>query len=238
MFKDRFLIMTIDTSCKTTACGLVLDGVTIADFSVCDNKTHSVKLMPLIDKALNYCGAIIENVDLIAVTNGPGSYTGLRIGVVTAKTFAYINHIPVIGVNTLDALAHGFICGEQVLTVPVIDARNTRVYTTCYLGSEQIFDYNALTITELCSFVTNDNKINKDSTSVILCGDGLTEANKMIIDQLLPGYNLFYKDIIAPTPASIAAIAMNEYTKSGSDSSMYTGEKLGVNYMKKYNAVI
>ena len=238
MFQNKFLVMTIDTSCKTTACGLVLDGVTVADFSVCDSKTHSVKLMPLIDKALSYCGAAIENVDLIAVTNGPGSYTGLRIGVVTAKTFAYVNDIPVIGVNTLDALAHEYLCGDQVLTVPLIDARNTRVYTACYMGNTKIFDYSALSVAELCSYIDSDKTIDKDKISVVFCGDGLNEANTLIINQLLSAYNLSYKECIAPQAAAIAAIAMEEYIESGSDKNMYTGEKLGVNYMKKYNAVI
>ena len=238
MLEDKFLIMTIDTSCKTTACGLVADLSLIADCSVCDNKTHSVKLMPLIDSALSSVDATIDNVDLIAVTNGPGSYTGLRIGVVTAKTFAYAADIPVIGVNTLDALAYQYLNDKDTITISIIDARNTRVYAACFKGNNIILNHNALTVEELCNFLSGEKSIDPKKNPLLFCGDGVNDTNKSIIDNLLKEYNVIYKDLIYPQSLSIAKIAYQKYCDSSMDRSLYKGQVLGVDYMKKYNSEI
>lgn len=230
--------MTIDTSCKTTACGLVSDRDLLANYSVCDNKTHSVKLMPLIDSSLSSVGATIDNVDLIAVTNGPGSYTGLRIGVVTAKTFAYASDIPVVGINTLDALSYPYTGDEDTVIVPIIDARNTRVYAACFKGNSIIFNHSALNIEELCNYLIEEKSIDPANNSIIFCGDGANDANKSIINNLLKDYDVRYKDDVFPSPLAVAEIAYCKYCKGSADKNLFKGADLGVNYMKKYNSEI
>lgn len=234
MFKDKFLIMTIDTSCKTTSCGLVSGDSLLSEFTECDNKTHSVKLMPLIDKSFTETGATIEDVDMIAVTNGPGSYTGLRIGVVTAKTFAYVSDIPLVGVNTLDALALACTDNNDAIVIPLIDARNTRVYAACYKNGELIFTHTALSTDELCDHILAEFP---ENSRLLFTGDGVTDANKAIINEKLKDFSIDYKDSIYPDALCVAKIAQNLYNNA-EDKTLFTGEALGVNYMKKYNSEI
>lgn len=229
--------MAIDTSCKTTSCGIVIDDKTVSEFSVCDNMTHSVKLMPLIDKSLKQSNISIEDVDMIAVTNGPGSYTGLRIGVVTGKTFAYVNNIPVIGVNTLDALSQGYCMHHGALTIPIIDARNLRVYAAGFFENELIIDYSALAISDLCNCILNSS-IDKNTTEIIFTGDGASDANKVVINELLQGFNVTFTNVLAPSAKQIADVAHKIFENSCRDKNVFDAASLSVNYMKKYNSEI
>ena len=98
-------ILAIDTSCKTAMVSLSENGTVIAAVQLHDNKTHSVKMLPAVEYVLSSADTKFEDLGALAVTTGPGSYTGLRIGVTTAKTLSYTLKIPLIGINTLEALA-------------------------------------------------------------------------------------------------------------------------------------
>ena len=98
-------LLVMDTSCKTAMAAVCEDGSVLASIQIQDQRTHSVKLLPAVEYILAAAGVSPSELGLVAVTNGPGSYTGLRIGVTTAKAFAYSLEIPLIGLNTLEALA-------------------------------------------------------------------------------------------------------------------------------------
>ncbi len=131
------LVLAIDTSTEIASAALVENGAVICEESICGIKTHSEQIMPLIDRMLKGAGISISDVDVFAVANGPGSFTGLRIGITTAKALAYVNNKPLITVNTLDALAMAgtaLVENERAIICPVIDARNRQAFSAIYIS--------------------------------------------------------------------------------------------------------
>lgn len=119
------LILAISTSSKVCSVALLEDDKCIQELNIENQKTHSENLVPLIDELLKNCKRIISDVNLIACDNGPGSFTGIRIGISTCKAIAQVNQIPAISVTSLEALSYN-ITGEVVCSM--IDARNRQVY--------------------------------------------------------------------------------------------------------------
>lgn len=127
-------VLGIDTSTRTCAVAITDEGTTLGEFMIHDRRTHSEKLMPLVDQlltSLQMSGAALSG---IAAAKGPGAFTGLRIAFGTAQGLARGYNIPLLGVSTLDVLAyqrasHGFVC-------PVMDARRGETYTALYQVSD------------------------------------------------------------------------------------------------------
>lgn len=124
-------ILAVDTSAMTASVALMSDGRLVAENSLNHKKTHSEKLMPMIDTALRESEIGVEEIDLFAVSNGPGSFTGLRIGVSTIKALAHAMKKPVVGVSTLEALAYNLF-DVRGLVSPIMDARRGQVYNAVY----------------------------------------------------------------------------------------------------------
>ena len=128
------LILSLDTasSCSSVALtrGSVTDGQVLASLSLNSNITHSRRLLAAIDWLLSETEMDWQAVDGLAVSLGPGSFTGLRIGMATVKGLATAMHKPLLGVSTLDALA--FNCTGEQLICAVLDARKKEVYTCFY----------------------------------------------------------------------------------------------------------
>ncbi|MDY6987413.1 MAG: tRNA (adenosine(37)-N6)-threonylcarbamoyltransferase complex dimerization subunit type 1 TsaB [Thermodesulfobacteriota bacterium] len=124
-------ILAIDTSTRTGSVALLEDDTMVAELQVSSSKTHAKRLMAVIDATLHLAGLGLEALDAFAVTIGPGSFTGLRIGISAVKGLAFATGKPVAGVSTLEALAYqfpwfpGFVC-------PLLDARKGEVYTALY----------------------------------------------------------------------------------------------------------
>lgn len=133
------LTLAVDTSCLTATCAVVEDGKVLAELSMQYGKTHSQKLVPMMRAMLDMLNKSFKEIDLFAAAIGPGSFTGLRIGVVTIKGLAYSLNKPVCGIPTLDALAFsmpdfkGLIC-------PMLDARNNQVFTALYQKHDNHMD--------------------------------------------------------------------------------------------------
>ena len=120
-------ILSIDTSSQVSSVAVLSAERVAAELSMQGALTHSETLMPHIGTALEMARVKKEELDGIAVSIGPGSFTGLRIGLAAAKMMAYALHIPLIAVPTLEALAHHTIC-EGVRLVPMMDAQKGNVY--------------------------------------------------------------------------------------------------------------
>lgn len=125
------LTLAVDTSGLTASCALVEDGKVIAEVSTKHGKTHSQKILPMIKTTLSMLDRDMKDVDLFASSIGPGSFTGLRIGVVTIKGLAYSLKKPACGVLTLDALAYSMPDFNGIIS-PMLDARNNQVFTAFY----------------------------------------------------------------------------------------------------------
>jgi len=125
------LTLAVDTSGLTASCAAVEDGKVVAEVSTKHGKTHSQKILPMIKTTLSLLDRDMKDVDLFAASIGPGSFTGLRIGVVTIKGLAYSLKRPAYGVPTLDALAYSMPDFNGIIS-PMLDARNNQVFTAFY----------------------------------------------------------------------------------------------------------
>lgn len=119
-------ILAIDTSTMISTVTVASNDEIIGDFNVNQQKTHSESLVPMIDYLLNLLGMEIKDIDLYVIAKGPGSFTGLRIGMTIAKTLAQVNDKKLIPISTLLALANN--SSSDKLKVPMLDARGNRVY--------------------------------------------------------------------------------------------------------------
>ncbi len=123
--------LLIDTSNQPLSVALMQDDKVLSELNSNEKVNHSVQLMPAIKQVIAESKVVKENIDVIVVAQGPGSYTGLRIGVTVAKTLAYALNAELYGVSSLKALA-ATIKEDTRLIVPVFDARREAVYTGVY----------------------------------------------------------------------------------------------------------
>lgn len=164
------LILGIDTACACAKAALYEDGRVLAEAYADDMKTHSVKLMPMIDRLFRDSERIIAQVDLVGVVTGPGSFTGLRIGGATAKALAYSIQAPLISIHTLDFLAESVSEHAGAIVCPVIDARNASVYSNAYVDGKAIWDCKVRAAVELIPMLEALSQ--ETGRRVIMTGDG------------------------------------------------------------------
>jgi len=124
-------ILGLDTTTLACSVALLKDETLLAEFTTNTRKTHSERLMPLIDFLLRECQVEREQLGAVAAAAGPGSFTGIRIGLATARGLAQGLNIPAIGVSTLEALAEAVVAPGSLIC-PLLDARRSQVYTALY----------------------------------------------------------------------------------------------------------
>lgn len=125
------LILAFESSAKPASAALVKDGQLLSQYTQCSALTHSRTLLPMAEDMLKNAELRLSDVDLIAVAHGPGSFTGIRIGVATVKGLAWAAEKPCVGVSTLEAMAwHGLAVGGYIC--PVMDARRSQVYNALF----------------------------------------------------------------------------------------------------------
>ncbi len=223
-------ILAIDTACNLARVALTDDGHLCKEITVDDKRRHSVKLLPAIETLLQECGVTPKDLDLIAVTKGPGSFTGLRIGVVTAKTMAYALHIPLVGVNTLDAIAASF-AGEEGIVCPLIDARNTRAYGGFYRKGERVGARFVRPVQDTAEAFLSEFK---DET-LLACGDGtLNPTIVEILKATLGARCCIISE--ADHPGSMEDLASLAYTiyAAAPDKSVFDCNAIDIDYMKDW----
>lgn len=124
-------ILAIDTTTKTANVSILSNG-NIYSKSIDNEITHSEKLLPLVDELLTEAKANLKDIDLYAVTTGPGSFTGIRIGLATVKAFAKVYSKKIFAINSLEAMAYSKLNKNTQYIISMMDARNSRVYYTVY----------------------------------------------------------------------------------------------------------
>lgn len=174
-------ILAVDTSALTATVAIIKDGVSVFENNITNALTHSETLMPMIDYALKSVKLTVNDIDLFAVSCGPGSFTGIRIGVSAIKALAYATDKPVYGINTLSALAYNLSVVENIPICPIMDARRSQVYNAIYKFENgapiEVVPPRALSIEELCSSITEKTYFVGDGVNVYkdtiikLCGD-------------------------------------------------------------------
>lgn len=177
------LILAFESSAKAASAALVKDGRLISQYSQCSGLTHSRTLLPMGEDMLKNAELKLSDVDLIAVAHGPGSFTGIRIGVSMVKGLAWAAEKPCVGVSTLEALAwHGVATGGYVC--PVMDARRNQVYNAIF----KIEDGRPVRVTEDRPIALSElaEEIRALNAPMFLVGDGAELTEKFLKEQALP----------------------------------------------------
>lgn len=131
-------ILAIESASLTASVAIVTEDRILAEYTVNHKKTHSETLLPMVERCLSMTDMTMADIDAVAVSAGPGSFTGLRIGASTAKGLAYGADKPIIPVPTLDAMAYG-LYGSSDILCPIMDARRGEVYTGLYEFRDGVF---------------------------------------------------------------------------------------------------
>jgi tRNA threonylcarbamoyladenosine biosynthesis protein TsaB len=177
-------ILSVETSAISASTAICEDNIILSEFFNNTHQTHSQTLMPMVQALLNNCKISINDIDVFAVSNGPGSFTGVRIGVSAVKGMAMVHSKPCVAVSTLEAIAHN-LKGQNCIACAVMDARCNQVYNALFDVSEssitRITEDRALTINDLKKELEICNK------NIILVGDGA----KLCYNNMQEMHNIF-----------------------------------------------
>ena len=173
-------ILSLDSATEVATCAILEDNNLLGETILNYKKQHSVILMPMIDSLLKNLNLSIKDLDGFVVSKGPGSFTGLRIGMATIKGLSQGTNKPFVSVSTLDALAYN-MCYTSGIVCPVLDALRGNVYTALYSFTDSklklISDYMVISVEELVSLLEKHNQ------SVCFIGDGI-QKNKDVLSRL------------------------------------------------------
>ena len=198
-------ILNIETSTK--ACSVALHNygeLIVYSEDVTANFSHSEKLLKFISELFSDANLSLSDLDAIAVSMGPGSYTGLRIGVSTAKGLCYGLDIPLISISTLKAMSFGMALEIKAdLYCPMIDARRMEVYSA-------FFDINNTEVRKIQADIINENSYKKElEKKVVFFGDGSEKLIEKIKDK-----NAIFVSDIHPSAKNMGLLSYQKFTKS------------------------
>jgi len=201
-------ILALDTSTNVASVAILEDDVIIGEYSCNKGKTHSQRLMPMIQSLLEKVGLCATDMDAFSASIGPGSFTGLRIGVTTVKSMAFAARKPVISVHTLDALAYN--CSmSKALICPIIDARNSQVFTAIYKfvngKLERLTDYLGIHINELVDI------IRPMEGEIVLLGDACSMHRDYFAAELGERLSIAPPNTALAKASSVAVLARNAF---------------------------
>lgn len=215
-------ILGIDSSAKSASAAITENGKIISSVYTNTGLTHSQTLMPMVDEVLKASGSELNEIGLIAVNNGPGSFTGIRIGVAAAKGMSDASGIPCVGISTLESMAYNFVGIKDSIICAAMDARCNQVYTALFQitddGVQRLTEDEAISITEL------DKRLKKYGKTKILVGDGAEICYNAIEgeDIVLANQKLRYQD----------AVGVCHAAESRSTEDYIPGEKLEPVYLR------
>lgn len=232
IWKERMYdmkVLAIDSSGLTASVAVVEDSRTIAEYTVDYKKTHSQTLLPMIDEVAKMTELDLSEIDAIAVSGGPGSFTGLRIGSATAKGLGLALDKPLIHVPTVDGLAYQvYGCGDIIC--PIMDARRNQVYTGIYTFSaragkkegtrevEPVFQVlrmqMAIAVEDLIRRLNNYNR------PVVFLGDGVPVYREMLSAGLKVPYSFAPSYMNRQRAAVIGALGIRYYKAGKYETAM------------------
>ena len=242
------LILGIDSSGHTASCALLRDGIVLSEYSANIGLTHSQTLLPMVAEIFSRTGVEAKDLDGIAVSAGPGSFTGLRIGASTAKGLALGYGIPLIEVSTLEGLWRNVsdLSGFSDISVnpsvndtdhvhdtenrlyihPIMDARRNQVYTAAFLNGELVGEEEAIGVSELIEH------INSTGGRHLFLGDAVPVYKELLSEQLTVPYCFAGPQNLLQRASSIALIGAEKLEKGESVS----GQDFRLSYIRKPQA--
>ena len=193
-------ILSIETATKNCSVSLSKDGITLSCKEIAEqNFSHAEKLHVFIEEILKESNIAFHDLNAIAVSKGPGSYTGLRIGVSSVKGLCYALNVPMIAIDTLTLLAKQ-ITIENGIIIPMIDARRMEVYTA-------FFDKEYKLVREVIADIIDENSYSEIDATIHLVGDGIAKFKEVLTNDKF----IFHDTVIYPSAAEMSAIAFEKY---------------------------
>lgn len=193
-------ILAIESSAKAASVCMVEDGKILVEAFLNCGLTHSVTIMPAVEWLLNMAGLTMDDIDRIAITEGPGSFTGLRIGMAAVKGLAWSRDIPCVGVSTLEAAAKGVAHIDGTICA-VMDARAGQVYNALFRAENgcltRLCDDRAIKISELLEELP-------EKENILVCGDG----TEVFMKEAGEGFRAAPENIRYQRASSVAFLAM------------------------------
>mgnify|MGYP000325756119 FL=1 len=212
-------VLSIDTSSKIASIAIIEDGRVLDEMHVLSEEEHSQTLMPMIEKIFNDNNMDLDEIDLIGCSRGPGSFTGIRIGIATAKAFSDAKNIPLIGIDSLEALAYSVVIEKEnndCEILAMINAKNDNVYAATYLVNNgklnMVKNAEIMNLTETVSYIDFKKQVfivgceDEDSIRRLIQAEASSERAISGDDCSFE----FVKDTI-PTAASIGIAAYEKY---------------------------
>ena len=220
-------ILALDSSALVASVAIASEEKVLAEYTVNFKKTHSQTLLPMLDEAVRLTGIPLAEIDAIAVAEGPGSFTGLRIGAATAKGLGLALDRPVIPVSTLEGMAFQ-LYGSSVLVCPIMDARRNQVYAAAYefirkgdgIGEsrEGTFQMNCVLAPEALAIEDLLSKLSKQNREVVFLGDGVPIQKEYIMEHCPVLFSFAPAHLSCQSAGALAMRAFEIYKENGTQS--------------------
>lgn len=222
------IVLSMDSSSLVTTVALLKDEHILGEFTINFKREHSVILMEKVEELLKDCKVDINDVDGFVVSKGPGSFTGLRIGMATVKGLSMGSNKPYVSISSLDALAYSLLNFDGLIC-PIMDALRDSVFTCIYKNIygklTKVIDYSALSLEELAK------ELNSLGEKVIFTGDGVYKHKDYLLANIP-------KAIFAPNHLSIIkASSLGELGMIELKNGNFDDKNSAPLYLKKPQAV-
>ena len=199
------IVLSIDSSSKVATVALLNDDTLLGEYVINDKREHSVLLMPMIENLLKDCELTINDIDGFVVSKGPGSFTGLRIGMATVKGLSFGANKPYISLSSLDGLAYSISYFNGIIC-PIMDALRENVYTALYKNEDgefkNIMEPTPMELPDLLEMLKEKNE------EVIFTGDGLLK-HKEYIKANFPNAKFASNHVSLTRASSIGELGLN-----------------------------
>lgn len=201
-------VLALDSSGLVASIAIVQDDELLGEYTINHKKTHSQTLLPMLDEVAKMIELDMNTIDFIAVSAGPGSFTGLRIGSATAKGLALALDKQIVSVPTIDAMAYN-LWGSEWQICPIMDARRNQVYTGLY----QFEDEHMNTILSECVLMIEEiiARINESGKKTIFLGDGVAAFREYIEENIKVPYKFAPANNNKQRASSVAALGIELY---------------------------
>lgn len=215
-------VLGIDSSATAASAAIIRDGKLVSEIFSDTGLTHSQTLLPMIEKCLQMADFSLKDIDLIAVANGPGSFTGVRIGIATVKGIAFTDNVECVEVSTLESMAYNLPIFDGIIC-SVMDARCNQVYTAMFENTDgckvnRLTEDSAMSIDELGEHIKNLGK------SVIFIGDGAEICYNKLCSEI-DSLHITPINIRKQRASSVALCGLNK-------KDIKSAKELAVNYIR------
>lgn len=205
-------ILAVDTSSKNCSVAIVevdenKNYNIIAFENSDDEKTHSQKLMPIVDKVFKEHNLTLKDMDLLACCVGPGSFTGIRIGIATMKAFADVTNIKTVSVTSLESLSYNI--EEDGIIIPIIDCKNNNVYSAIFSKENNTYKQIEKNISDNIDNAISLYKANAENKNITFVGDGSILYKDLLTSRL--SNKLIFSNKNTQSSISLAKCAYDKY---------------------------